>query len=272
MAKIRYIAYMCEDPEKLAQFYHRFLQTREIGRSASADVSITEGFYNLTFFKKRPALCEPRMEVGLNHIGLQVDSIEEVKNKYLKMYPRGPVIPEAGDVHHGVIRIHDPDGNPVTLSEQPFGVHDERKIPGIRHIAYNAMDPESMREFYSEIFGFKEIPSGFAYRREGKLNRFVGDGYTNLAIHPFYNAGVVGHEMRFGINHIGFLVKDLKKTMDDLSTVVKFQKRPDDRPYAEVRFTDLEGNRVDLSQTKGWEVGVDKWERGHDESTNSVTA
>ena len=33
------------------------------------------------------------MEMGLNHIGVQVDSIEETKNKYLKLYPRGPVVP-----------------------------------------------------------------------------------------------------------------------------------------------------------------------------------
>jgi hypothetical protein len=30
------------------------------------------------------------MELGLNHIGVEVESIEETKNKYLKMYPRGP--------------------------------------------------------------------------------------------------------------------------------------------------------------------------------------
>jgi catechol 2,3-dioxygenase-like lactoylglutathione lyase family enzyme len=261
MAVIRYIAYISENPEELAKFYHRFLQTSELGRSSAGDISITDGFLNLTLFKKRPALCEPRMEVGLNHIGIEVESIEQTKNKYLKMFPRGPVIPESGNLDQGTLRIHDPDGNPVSLSERPFGVMAERRIPGIRHIAYNAIDPEGMREFYSEIFGFKEVPSGFAYRRAGKLNRFVGDDFTNLAIHPFYNAGSVGHEMKFGINHIGFLVNDLKATMEDLSSVVKIQKRPDDRPYAEFRITDPEGNRLDLSQIHGWEVGVDKWER-----------
>jgi catechol 2,3-dioxygenase-like lactoylglutathione lyase family enzyme len=261
LAIIKYIAYISENPEKLSTSYNRFLKTEEIGRSKEGDISITDGFFNLTFFKKRPALCEPRMEVGLNHIGLQVDSIEEMKNKYLKMFPRGPVIPESGDIHHGVLRIHDPDGNPVTLSEQSFGVKEARKLPGIRHIAYNAMDPEGMREFYFTLFGFNELTSGLAYRQAGRLNRFVGDGFTNLAIHPFYDATAVGHEMKFGINHLGFLVRDLGATLDDLSSVVKIQKRPDDRPFAEFRFTDPEGNRLDLSQTKGWEVDVDKWER-----------
>jgi hypothetical protein len=49
--------------------------------------------------------------------------------------------------------------------------------------------------------------------------------------------------------------------MEDLSSAVKINKRPDDRPYAEYRITDPEGNRLDLSQSKGWEVGVNQWER-----------
>jgi catechol 2,3-dioxygenase-like lactoylglutathione lyase family enzyme len=260
-AIIKYIAFISENPDELSKSYHRFLKTEEIGRSQAGDISITDGFFNLTFFKKRPALCEPRMEVGLNHIGIQVDSVEAVKNQYLKLFPRGPVIPESGDIHHGVLRIHDPDGNPVSLSEQSFGVKEARRLPGVRHVAYNAMDPEGMREFYFRLFGFNELTSGLAYRQAGRLNRFVGDGFTNLAIHPFYDATAVGHEMKFGINHIGFLVSDLSATMTDLSSVVKIQKRPDDRPFAEFRFADPEGNRLDLSQTKGWEVAVDKWER-----------
>jgi len=260
-AVIRYVAYISENPEKLSAFYHRFFKTDELGRSQEGDISLTDGFLNLTFFRKRPALCEPRMEIGLNHIGIQVDNIEETKNKYIRLFPRKPVVPESGDIHHGVLRIHDPDGNPVSLSEQPFGVKGERRYPGIRHIAYNAMDPEGMREFYFRLFGFNELTSGLAYREAGRLNRFVGDGFTNLAIHPFYDPTAVGHEMKFGINHLGFLVSDLGTMMDDLSSVVRIQKRPDDRPFAEFRFTDPEGNRLDLSQTKGWEVDVNKWER-----------
>jgi len=55
MAVLKYVAYLCDYPEELAKFYHRYLQTREIGRSSAGDVSITDGFINLPFFKKRPA-------------------------------------------------------------------------------------------------------------------------------------------------------------------------------------------------------------------------
>jgi hypothetical protein len=69
MSIISYVAVISENPERLAGFYQRFLKTEEIGRSPEGDISITDGFYNMTFFKRRRTLQEPRMEVGLNHIG-----------------------------------------------------------------------------------------------------------------------------------------------------------------------------------------------------------
>ena len=55
MATLRYIAFISENPDKITEFYNRFLGTKELGRSPEGDISITDGFYNLTFFKKRPS-------------------------------------------------------------------------------------------------------------------------------------------------------------------------------------------------------------------------
>jgi hypothetical protein len=54
MATLRYIAFLAQDPARLVDFYHRFLGTEELGRSPEGDISITDGYYNLTFFKRRP--------------------------------------------------------------------------------------------------------------------------------------------------------------------------------------------------------------------------
>lgn len=262
MATLRYVAFISEDPAKIADFYNRFLGTKEIGRSAEGDISLTDGFYNLTFFKKRPALREPGMETGLHHVGVAVDDLEEVKARYLKFNPRGVVMDEAGDVHHGEIRIYDPECHPVSLSEKNFGVStsDEKRFPRIRHVAYNALDPEAMLQFYNQVLGLREVPTSYVRRQQGLGNRFGGDGFTNLAIHPFYSRAE-GHEVRFGINHIGFLVDNIDATMAELSSVLKIAPRPSTRPYAEFRFRDIEGNALDLSQTKGWEVDIGKWEK-----------
>jgi len=261
MAMLRYIAYLSENPEKLSEFYHRFLGTEELGRSPDGDISITDGFYNLTLFKKRPALGEMHMDNGLHHIGLEVDDLEEVKGRFLKWNPRGVIIQEPSDIHHGEIRIHDTECRPVSLSTGSFGVpvSKEKSFPRVRHIAYNALDPETMLLFYTQVLGLREVPSSYQRRQQGRGNRFCADGKTNLAIHPFYNK-IEGHEAKFGINHIGFLTNTMQATMAELSSVLNIAPRPSTRPYAEVRFRDPEGNALDLSQTKGWEVDVNKWE------------
>jgi catechol 2,3-dioxygenase-like lactoylglutathione lyase family enzyme len=202
------------------------------------------------------------MELGLNHIGLQVDDLGEVERRYRAYRPRGPVVAEPGGIHHGQLRIHDPDGNPVMLSETSFGVDGRRQqVPGIRHVAFDAIDTDAMLEFYTEVLGLAELATSQERRRQGLENRFAGDGFTNLAIHPFYSNNS-GHEMRMGINHIGFLVSNLDGIMADLKQARPIADRPANRPFAEVRFTDPEGNRIDLSQHKGWEVAPAHWDRG----------
>jgi len=261
MATLRYVAYLAEEPTKLVDFYRRFLGTEELGRTPDGDITITDGFYNLTFFKNRPELGEMQMNNGLHHIGLQVDELEEVKRRYLKLNPRGIIIQESNDLQHGEIRLHDPECRPVTVSTTTFGVpaDKEKPFPRVRHIAYNALDPETMLLFYTQVFGMREIPSSYQRRQQGLGNRFCADGNTNLAIHPFYSP-VEGHEAKYGINHIGFLTNTMHATMAELSSVLKIAPRPSTRPYAEFRFRDIEGNALDLSQTKGWEIDVDKWE------------
>ena len=222
MPTLRYIAFLAEDPAKLVDFYGRFLGTEELGRSPEGDITITDGFYNLTFFRRRPALGEMHMDLGLHHIGLQVDDLEEVKGRYLKMNPRGVILQEASDLHHGEIRLHDPECRPVTVSTMSFGVpaNKEKRFPRVRHIAYNALDPDTMLLFYTQVFGLREIASSYLRRQQGRGNRFCADGKTNLAIHPFYNR-IEGHEAKFGINHIGFLTNEMQATMAELSNCAK---------------------------------------------------
>ncbi len=260
MATLRYIAYLCEDPEQQAKFYNIYLQTSEIGRSSEGDITISDGFYNLTLFKKRPELHEVRMELGLNHIGLEVEDLEEVKGRYLRYMPQGTVIPEPGDLQHGELRIHDPDSNPVSLSQKGFGVKKERRLPGVRHVVYNTLDTEKMLEFYCEVFGFREVEVSKAYRKEGKPGRFAGDGFINLAILAHYSSSP-GHQPKFGLNHIGFVVPNAEALLGEMKKAVTINERSgtEERPFAEWRFTDPFGNYVDLSEGKGWDVGDGSW-------------
>jgi predicted enzyme related to lactoylglutathione lyase len=113
--------------------------------------------------------------------------------------------------------------------------------PRIRHLAIFASDPKHMMEFYRTVFDMEVIgsdPDGRGF--------FLSDGYLTLAILPHREGG----EIPLGINHFGFQIADTAEIGEKLTAfgVAGPAKRPADRPYAESRAFDPEGNRFDLSE------------------------
>lgn len=258
-ARLRYLAIMSDDPARLADFYIRHFSLQNLGASKHGDVATTDGFFNISFIKPRPELHEANTATGVHHFGLEVDDMDEALERYHALCPHMPVVAEPGGLHFGEKRIFAPEGMVVSLSQSSFGLkQDEDRLPRLRHIACNAYWPESQLDFFSLIFGFRELGASRERRSQGRFNRFCGDGTTNLAIHPFYNPSE-GHEAKYGLNHFGFLVSDTERRLESLAKEIPVSKRPSTRPYAEYRLHDPEGNKFDLSQTKGWEVGVDVW-------------
>jgi catechol 2,3-dioxygenase-like lactoylglutathione lyase family enzyme len=257
LAQFRYLAFLSEVPERLVGFYEEQIGLEKMAASGG-NPSLTDGFHNLAFLPLG-AECEARRERGLHHLGLQVDDIDETVRRYRSFNPRGIVIEESG-VAERTVRILDPEGNPLRLSHGKFGVPDDSgRYPRMIHIALNAYLPQTILDFYVEVFGFREVGQSHVWRGMGKANRFAGDGRTNLAIHPF-QVDEPGHEARYGINHIGFLSRDMAARLERLADLVPIAKRPDNRPYAEYRLRDPDGNMFDLSQSKGWEIDLEKWD------------
>jgi catechol 2,3-dioxygenase-like lactoylglutathione lyase family enzyme len=266
MARIRYIAMLVTQPGALSGFYRRHFGFDELGRTPEGDVTLTDGGFNLTLFRHRPLLHEPRMEPGFHHLGIAVEDLDQVVTRYRARYPCGVVVAENGDLQHGEVRIHNPECNPISLSVHNFGLgeRDGRavRIPRIAHLALNALDTEAVRDFYQDVFGFHELFDAHreSVKRPNYRNKHVGDGCSNVAIQAFYN-DAIGHEARFGIAHIGFLVGDSGRMAEqvqiDGATV---KARPAHRTQSEIRMRDPEGNGCDLSQ-RGWEVDTDKWAR-----------
>jgi catechol 2,3-dioxygenase-like lactoylglutathione lyase family enzyme len=263
MSRIRYLAMLCAEPAALAGFYARSFGMDEIGRTDAGDVSLTDGGFNLTLFKQRPQLREPRTEIGLHHIGIAVENVDQTLARYRAFNPRGVAIAENGDLQHGDVRIHDPECNPVTLSQRDFGLSGSpARIPRIAHIALNALDTELVLDFYRQVFGFRELFEAHreSMKRPGYRNKHVGDGHSNVAIQTFYS-DEVGHEARFGIAHFGLLVGDSKAMAAEAERGgATVKARPAHRTQSEIRMRDPEGNGCDLSQ-RGWEVDTDTWVR-----------
>lgn len=282
MGRIRYLTIIAKDPGKLATFYVDEIGMEEMARSAEGDISFTDGYFNLTVFKQRADLMELRKDAGLHHIGMEVDSIDQVLEAYRKLVPGGIAVREPGGPHYGEVRIFDPELNPISLSERAFGVTGERRsLPRIGHIAIHTLQPQRSADFFTALFGLRELKTTELRRQQGRFNCFMGDGYTNLALHPYYRTrdeedfalyNRIGHdgneesaeERLFGLHHFGFLMRDAHQKVAQLSDgKASVAVRPEERPYAEFRILDPEGNGFDLTQNKGWEVDVDKWEHAN---------
>jgi predicted enzyme related to lactoylglutathione lyase len=127
--------------------------------------------------------------------------------------------------------------------------------PRIRHLAIMTRSPKKMAQFYQETFDMEIInkaPNDMAF--------FLSDGYLTLAILPHRLEG----EAAVGINHFGFEIEDLeavKKKLADFGVEMP-KMRPAERPYAEYRACDPEGNQFDLSVHGYGEV-----ETGHERAS-----
>jgi hypothetical protein len=73
---------------------------------------------------------------------------------------------------------------------------------------------------------------------------FLTDGYLTLALLPNKAEGKPN-----GLNHFGFQIDDQEEIAKRLANfgIAQPAKRPADRPYAETRATDPDGNNFDLS-------------------------
>ncbi len=263
MPRIRHISIMSPDPAPLAAFYTANFDMREVARGAEGDIDLTDGGYAVAIVKRRPGLRELRLEDGLHHIGIAVENIDETVARYLARYPRGAVVAETGGARRGEVRVHDPECNPVALSQANFGLPDAPPgLPRVAHMALNALDTEAIRDFYASVFGFREVFEAHkeARKRPGYRNKHVGDGFTNVAIQAFFS-GEEGHEARFGVAHVGFLTPDSKAMAEKVARGgASVQARPAHRTQSEIRMRDPQGNGADLSQ-RGWEVDTDTWAR-----------
>lgn len=107
----------------------------------------------------------------------------------------------------------------------------------IRHLAIKTKDPKRLEKFYTEVFDMKTI-----HREEGGAI-YMSDGYLTLAL--LRNRGDAAPN---GINHFGFDVEDGEEIEARLAKYDEpMTVRPSNRPFAEHRAMDPDGNLFDIS-------------------------
>jgi catechol 2,3-dioxygenase-like lactoylglutathione lyase family enzyme len=115
------------------------------------------------------------------------------------------------------------------------------KRPKIRHLAIMTLDPEKLAKFYEQTFEMTRLPAKGA---SGSKAVYMTDGYITLALLENKADGKPS-----GLNHFGWQVDDQDEITGRLAKggIKPPSKRPADRPYAETRATDPDGNNFDIS-------------------------
>ncbi len=115
MPKIRHLAVICMDPEKLSQFYAEVFEMKVVARNKSGGVFMSDGYMNLALLAQQAVGKSP----GLNHFGFQVEDSEEIARRLGKWKVVGPEKRPADRVY-AEQRATDPEGNNFDIAEGGF--------------------------------------------------------------------------------------------------------------------------------------------------------
>jgi len=113
---IRHIALYTPDPERLAHYYSRVLDMKEVERTDRSSIFVSDGYFNLALLYQRK-----EENVGLNHFGFHVKSNEEMRERAARAGVR-PGARRPDRIPFAEYRVHDPEGNGIDISEKGWKV------------------------------------------------------------------------------------------------------------------------------------------------------
>jgi catechol 2,3-dioxygenase-like lactoylglutathione lyase family enzyme len=135
MARLRHIAVCVGDLEKSAKFYSDVFELKEVGRETieiGSAIYMSDGVINLALLnfsgkKGNDIKGDPKMAIGANHFGFQVDDLAETQKKIEAA--GGAFFFDLGDERHGNFerKFKDPDGVVFDISRNGWVGTDGRK-------------------------------------------------------------------------------------------------------------------------------------------------
>jgi catechol 2,3-dioxygenase-like lactoylglutathione lyase family enzyme len=248
VAKLRHVAFIVKEPEKLFDFYHHLFGVEKVRHGPTGAIHVIDGLFNLAFLKQNisdvPVVNTHRADgeeidqrQGINHYGFLVDNVEQALGRLDGYLQRGET-PQNG--RPAEMRFIDPWGNKVDLSARGFLGREGKKLPGVRHVIVQADDPDETAEFYKSKLDLKQIGE----LSDGTIRLSDGDISMDLTKDRLID--------KPGIQSFGVQVKDWSETRN-LFKKIGIEIAEPKKGESEVRVTDPEGNIFSISE-KGWQL------------------
>jgi catechol 2,3-dioxygenase-like lactoylglutathione lyase family enzyme len=253
MGKLRHIAFISQQPKLLSDFYQKYFGFEECKVFPSGSRMVIDPLFNLAFLQQaavqiaisgthRADGSENELTVGIHHYGFMVESLDAAVAKLPANLNRGanPQIsagvsgPEAA--RPAEVRFIDPWGNNVDLSSRGYLGREEKKLPGVRLLAVQVLNPDEACEFYKSQFELEVVG------RDSDGTIRMSDGTVTLLLTKSQT------RPKNGVQYFGIQVSDLagvKKSLQDGGVAIS------EPGQGQIQFNDPEGNRVVISEG-GW--------------------
>jgi catechol 2,3-dioxygenase-like lactoylglutathione lyase family enzyme len=225
------VAVYTENYQKTSRFYQTLFgmkkittgMTDEKGNYDSNRGHISDGVIGLALLQRHAGIRS-----GLDHFGFEVQSTEAVLERLGKGYPDLRVATSLEHVPFSVLRIQDPGGTHIDVSQKGVAkvregyLEDGWEQPRhLHHVAIRAAKPSLLADFYQNVFELRPLEG---VSEKGQL--CLSDGKVSIVILPTENNSY--RAMTEGLDHIGFQVEALAKVEQELDELSR--SHPDSAP------------------------------------------
>jgi len=122
MARIRHIAILTEDVDKLVNFYTTAFGLKIVHGIGTATY-LSDGHINLAIIPIGPEreIEGPQLRTGLNHFGFEVEDVDAMRSACNDLNVASGIDKRPPN-REAEYRVHDPDGNPIDLSKHGWPI------------------------------------------------------------------------------------------------------------------------------------------------------
>ena len=176
-SKLNHLAITSDHYTLLGMFYRAMFGLKASGDTAReiGAISVGDGYLGMTLIPRRGG-----RKAGLDHFGIEVESLDKVRDKVARKYPDIEIVKRPGNRPFASYSAHDPAGNYFDLSQpghenraEVYAKGEWKQETTFSHFAIRAREAERLANFYVDVF---ELEARNAPSAEGGYQLTDGRG------------------------------------------------------------------------------------------------